>query len=169
MLKLGYNWDAGVVAAPVDLTTAGFTGKRTMLRNAQSVSFLLALGAAASGTEDVVLTLNEHTAASSGTTTALANITTAWIKSATTLANTESWTKISQAAGSTLTIAGATYAAKQALVVVQVNTKDLDDGYDYISLSAGDPGTVSRLGACIALLSDMTVRRDPANLQPLLF
>lgn len=169
MLKLGYTFDVGAVAAPVDLTTAGFTGLRVCLKNAQSCAFVIPVAAAGSGTEDLVFTLKEHNAASSGTTQNLPIITTAWVKSATTLANTETWTKITQAAGATLTLAGATYAAKQLILVVQVNTKDVDDGFDYVSLSVADPGTVSRLGAGLTLLSDLTVRRDPANLQPVLF
>jgi len=169
MYKLGYTVDASPTAVPVDLTTAGFTGLRACLKNAQSCVFLVTLAAAASGTEDVVFTLKEHTASSSGTTTNLANITTVWIKSATTLAGTEQWVKTTQAAAATFTLTGTTYAAKQVQLAIQVNAKDLDDGYDYVSLSAGDPGTVSRLGCVSTLLTDLTVRRDPANLQPTLF
>lgn len=171
MLKLGYTVDAGPGWAPVDLTTAGATGKRVMLRNAQSCIFLVDLAAAASGTEDVVFTLNEHNASTSGTTQAPTIMPTVlWIKSATALAGTESWVK--QTTGfstNTVTIAGATYAAKQVKAALQVNTKDLDDGFDYVSLSVGDPGSVSRLGSCSVLLTDLTVRRDPANLKPTLF
>lgn len=169
MLKLGYTVDIGPTAAPVDLTTAGFTGLRASLKNAQSCIFVVTLAAAASGTEDVVFTLKEHTASSSGTTTNLPLISTVWIKSATTLAGTESWVKATQAAAATYTLPGATYATKQVIVAIQVNTKDLDDGNGYVSLSVADPGSVSRLGSGHTLLTDLTVRRDPANLQPTLF
>lgn len=169
MLKLGYTVDAGPLWAPVDLTTAGGTGLRANLRNAQSCIFLVEAAAAASGTEDLVFTLKEHSAASSGTTQNFVNITTAWVKSATTLAGTETWAKISQAASATLTLAGATFAAKQLLLAVQVNTKDLDEGFDYVSLSVADPGTVARLGTGLTLLTDLVTRRDPANLAPTLF
>lgn len=169
MLKLGYTVDVGPGWAPVDLTTAGATGIRTNLRNAQSCIFLVDLAAAASGTEDVVFTLKEHNAASAGTTANLANITTAWVKSATTLAGTETWQKITQAAAATFTLAGATYAAKQVKLAIQVNTKDVDDGFDYVSLSVADPGSVSRLGVCNVLLTDLTIRRDPANMAATLF
>ena len=176
MLKLGYTVDAGPGWAPVDLTTAGATGIRTCLKNAQSCIFLVDLAAAASGTEDVVLTLKEHTAASGGTTTNLGTlagsvdgVTVWWIKSATVLAGTEQWVKQTQASGATITIPGATYAAKQCKVAVQINTKDLDDGYDYVSCSVADPGSVSRLGSCSVLLTDLTVRRDPSLLAATLF
>lgn len=170
MLKLGYTVDAGPGWAPVDLTTAGATGIRTCLKNAQSCIFLVDLAAAASGSEDVVFTLKEHTASSSGTTTNLVNIATVWIKSATTLAGTEQWVKTSQApALATFTLTGTTYAAKQCKIAIQVNTKDVDDGYDYVSLSVADPGSVSRLGTCNVLLTDLTVRRDPSLLAATLF
>lgn len=169
MLKLGYTVDIGPLWAPVDLTTAGGTGLRACLRNAQSCIFQVSLAAAASGTEDAVFTLKEHTAASSGTTQNFVNITTAWVKSATALAGTEAWTRVSQTASATLTLAGATFAAKQVLLAVQVNTKDLDEGFDYVSLSVADPGTVARLGSGVTLLTDLVERRDPANLKPTLF
>lgn len=169
MLKLGYTVDAGPGWAPVDLTTAGATGLRVNFRNARSIIFVVDLAAAASGTEDVVLTLKEHTLSASGTTQNLATIKTTWIKSATTLAGTESWVAQTQAAGATVTLAGATYAAKQVKAAIQVRADELDDGFGYVSLSVADPGTVSRLGVCNVLLTDLVERRDPANLSPTLF
>lgn len=162
MLKLGYTVDIAPGWAPVDLTTAGSTGLRACLKNARSCIFVVSLAAAASGTEDVVFTLKEHTASTSGTTTNLATITTAWQKSATTLAGTETWTKITQAAGATLTLAGATFAAKQVLLAVQVRADELDDGNAYVSLSTADPGTVARLSSGLVLLTDLVERHDPA-------
>lgn len=169
MLKLGYTWDAGEGVPPQDFHTGANTSKRLMLRNGQCGAFLVHMAAAASGTDDLVFTLNEHTAATSGTTTALAAITTAWVKSATTLAGTETWTKITQAAASTLTLAGATYATKQLLLVVQINKTDMDAGYDYLSLSCAATAAVSRIGSITNLLTDLSVRRDPANLAATLF
>lgn len=170
MLKLGYTVDVGPLWAPVDLTTAGATGLRACLKNAQSCIFVVPVAVAASGTEDLVFTAKEHTALSGGTTTNLGagtnanGITTYWVKSATTLAGTETWVKVTQAASATVTLAGATYAAKQLILAVQINTKDLDEGYDYVSLSVADPGSVSRLGAALTLLTDLVTRRDPANM-----
>lgn len=169
MLKLGYTVDIGPLWAPVDLTTAGGTGLRACLKNAQSCIFVVPVAAAASGTEDLVFTLKEHTAASAGTTQNFANITTALVKSATLLAGTETWVAVTQAASATLTLAGATYAAKQLVLAVQVNTKDLDEGFDYVSLSVADPGTVSRLGTGLTLLTDLVTKRDPTKLAATLF
>lgn len=164
MLKLGYTVDCGPVVVPVDFHTGTNTGKRVALKNARSCIFLVSMAAAASGTDDLVFTLNEHTASSAGTTTAFANITTAWIKSATTLAGTETWTKVTQAAGSTLTLAGATYAAKQLMLALQVNAPDLDAGYDYVSLSCAATAAIARLGVIQVLLTDLTKRFDPSSM-----
>jgi len=164
MLKLGYTVDIGPTVVPVDFHTGTNTGLRVALKNARSCIFKVTMAAAASGTDDLVFTLNEHTAKTAGTTTALANITTAWVKSATTLAGTETWAKITQAAGSTLTLPGATYATKQLIMALQVNAPDLDAGYDYVSLSCAATAAISRLGVIDVLLTDLTKRFDPASM-----
>lgn len=170
MLKLGYTLDLGVGSAPVDWNTAGSTGKRVCLKNAQSVLFVAMSAVAGAGTDDDVFTLNEHTAKTGGTTTALAKVTDWWIKAAVAMDGTETWTHKTQAASSTITVAGATYAADQYIMAVQINTKDVDDTYDYVSLSIADPGSGgSRLGSILTILTDLTVRRDPANMAPTLF
>jgi hypothetical protein len=175
MYKLGYTVDAGSITVPTDAHVGAITGLRVNLRNAQSIIFLVTGMAAASGTDDVVLTFKEHTASSSGTTTNLnagANtngVTTWWLKAATTLAGTETWAKQTQAAGATVTIPGAANAAKQFAVAVQLNTKDIDDGYDYVSCSVGALATASRFISVNPLLTDLVTKRDPANLAATLF
>lgn len=175
MLKLGYTVDAGSATAPADAHVGAITGLRVNLRNAQSICFFVVLGAAASGTDDVVLTFKEHTASSGGTTTNLNagtntnGVTTWWLKNATTLAGTETWAKQTQAAGATVTVPGASFAAKQCLVAVQLNTKDIDDGYDYVSCSVGALATASRYVTILPALTDLQERRDPANMPATLF
>lgn len=175
MLKLGYTVDVGSVTVPTDAHVGAITGLRVCLKNAQSIIFLVSAMAAATGTDDVVLTFKEHTLSSGGTTTNLNagtnsnGITTWWLKQATTLAGTETWAKQTQAAGATVTVPGANYAAKQFVVAVQINTKDIDDGYDYVSCSVGALATASRFVSIVPALTDLTVRRDPATLAATLF
>lgn len=164
MLKLGYTVDIGPTVVPVDFHTATNTGLRVALKNCRSCIFVVQMAAAASGTDDLVFTLNEHTAKTGGTTTAFANITTWWLKSATTLAGTETWAKQTQAAGSTFTIPGASYATKQVVAALQVNAPDLDAGNDYVSLSCAATAAISRLGVINVLLTDLQKRFDPASL-----
>lgn len=175
MYKLGYTVDVGSVTAPTDAHVGAVTGIRVNLKNAQSIAFFIIVGAAASGTDNVVLTFNEHTAKTGGTTTALGAGTNAngigvwWLKTAAALAGTETWAKQTQSPSSTVTLAGASYATNQALIAVQINTKDIDDGYDYVSCSVGALATVSRYVTIVPALTDLVSKRDPANLAPTLF
>lgn len=166
---LGRLVDISTGVATVDLNTAGATGKRVSLKNASGALVVVHLAAAASGTESVVGTLKQYTASSGGTTSNLATITNYWIKAATALAGTETWTRITQAASQTLTIAdtqGALtgVAQKQAIVAFEVDANSLADGNSYFGLDLADPGSVSRLGSVLYLLHDLTVQRAPVNL-----
>lgn len=68
---------------------------------------------------------------------------------------TAAWTKHTQAAANTLTAGG---SGASAVTCVYVDTKGLDDQYDYIKLAVGGATTVT------AILHDLTVQRGPANL-----
>lgn len=169
---LGRLFDVGTAFAPVDLTTAGATGKRVALTHAAGVTFIAFLAAAGSGTEDAVFTVQQHTAYTGGTSSNLATasvasssgITAYWLKAEATLDNDEAWTEVTQADSATVTIAGATYATQQAILAIHVSADQLGDGYTHVSVSVGDPGSVSRLGAGLYLLHDMAMQRRPANL-----
>lgn len=182
MEALGTLYDLAFTAAPVDLTTAGFTGKRVAMANFEALDFVVQLGAAASGTEDVVLTPQQHIVETSGSPAGL-KIRHFYVKSATALAGTETWTQVfntsdgtdpdatgfSGTINSTITLAGATYAAKQCLVVIPVEATRLTVGSRYVSLNAGDPGSVSRLGAVLSVGHGMHVRRAAANQKATLY
>lgn len=166
MEALGRLNDSVVVQTPVDLTTAGSTGKRVSLKNAASAQFKVVLTAAASGTETVVLSVKQHTAASSGTTADLL-VDHFWVKP--TATGNEAWQKVTQAASATInitdtigTITGS--AQKGLLVAIEVEAPALADGYAYVSLNIADPGTVSRLGSVVIDLHDLAYQRTPANL-----
>lgn len=172
MQALGRLFDISAGVVNVDFNTSGATGKRVSLRGAQGCSIVLLLGVAASGTESLVCTLKQHTASSSGTTSNLAAIREYWIKAATALAGTETWTQVGTSATTatqTLTIAdtqGALtgVAQKQAIVVVKVDATQLADGCSYISLDVADPGAAARIGSVLYVLHDLVVQRTPANL-----
>lgn len=166
MEALGRLNDVVVAAVPVDLTTAGSTGKRVVLRNAGGVQIIQALAAAASGTETVVLSLKQHTAASAGTTADLL-VDHFYVKVQAT--GGESWQRINQAASATInltdTLGTITGSAQKTLVVaIEVDAQSLSDGFTHVSLNVADPGTVSRLGSTVYNLRDLHVGRTPANL-----
>jgi len=165
MDALGRLFDVTLGAAPVDLTTAGFTGARVSLRNSSGVSFIAILAAAASGTEAAVFTIQQHTAASGGTSATLTSPNVRYyLKSrATALDGSETWSAAANPTAGVITVPGAS-GQSGVIMVVEIDDVTLSDGYAYVSINAADPGTVSRLGAMVALPRDLDVRRKPANL-----
>lgn len=174
MEALGRLYDLELDVAPASITT-GLTGKRISLRNANALDFVVSLGAAGTGTEDYVLTPQQHTVETSGSPAAL-KISHYYIKAATLLAGTETWTKVWNTSdgtdpdlgtgtiNSTITLTGATYAAKQCLVVIPVESTRLGVGSQYVSLNTGTV-TNARVGSVLCVPHDLAVRRQPTNLK----
>jgi len=174
---LGRLFDIGLGFAPVDLNTAGATGKRFSLQDASGITFLVGLAVAGGGTDDDVITMKQHTAYTSGTSNNLATATVAtssgitayWVKSEVSLDNDEPWVEVTQADSATITLAGATYATLQLLVAIYVSADQLGDGYTHVSLDFADPGSGgSRLGFCAGIKHDLAAQRRPANLANML-
>jgi hypothetical protein len=177
MYGLGRLFDIGLNFAPVDLNTAGATGKRLSLSGATGVTFVFALAVAGGGTDDDVITFKQHTAYTSGTSNNLATATVAsstgitkyWVKSEVALDNDESWVETTQSDSATVTLSGATYATLQVVLAVYVSADQLGDGYGWVSADFADPGSGgSRLGVGLAIVHDLASQRKPANLPNLL-
>src|ERR1700748_55110 len=131
-----------------DLAAGANTGKRIHLANYQTVDFVFLKNPASAGTDTVVLTLREHTAASSGTSSNLAAIGDVYYRStAAALAGNEAWSFLdNRSAGAkqaTLSLAntGVVPAANQAIVVFSVEADSLDAGYAWVSVDIADPGS----------------------------
>lgn len=162
MLALGRMFDLSVGFAPVDTQTGANTGKRISMRPYEAIGVLLFKGAG-SGTDVPVFTLNEANASTGGTSQALAAITTWYKKSATTLAGSETWTKTTQAAGSTLTLTGE--ATKQGIYYFEVEATKLSDGFTHISVDVADTGSAgAQLAGLLYVAHDLHVPRAPASL-----
>lgn len=165
MYKLGYTFDVGVDIAPVDLSAAGVTGKRINLRAMQNLNVLIAKGAAASGT-DPVLTFNQWKVSSSGTAAAF-NPDHFYKKTAATLLNSEQWANVAvSTTNGQVTLTGE--QGNQGLYLFEINTKDLTDGYDYVSVDTAKAGTVAQLAAILYIPADLVTRRGPVNMPALL-
>jgi len=168
---LGRLFDLSVGYINIDLNTAGATGKRVSLRNAAGVTFVAILPATAA-TEDVTFDIQQHTASSGGTsgdmdaggTAGTRGIDHFYIKSAATLAGTETWTRVSQTEASEVVVAGATYGASQCIVAIEVSATQLADGYSYVSVISPDPGSTARVTTVLAIVHGLEVQRKPANL-----
>ena len=164
MKDLGYAFDVSVGINPVaDLAAGANTGKRIHMRNYDELAVLFFKNAASAGSDDVVITLQEHNANTGGTSQNLAAITSWYRKSvASPLLGTEQWVETVQAAGATLTLAGATFATHQQLVLFQVNAMSLSAGFEWLSVNIADPGAGGTiLGGVFYIPSGLKIQRRP--------
>lgn len=162
MEGLARLFDIAIGAAPVDLSTAAVTGKRVALKGSSAITFLVFKGAGTAG-DDPAVTIQQHTAASGGTSSNLSVIDHYYLKDAATLAGTEQWVTKTQAAGATITDPGGagTSAEHQQILAIEVSGTELSDGYTHVSLNIADVGTNAQLGAVLYVLHDLTVQRAP--------
>jgi hypothetical protein len=166
MEALGRLVDISAGVAPLDLQTAR-TGKRVSMRRSASLMVVVNKGIGTAG-DDPVITLQEHTASSGGTSQNLATITQYYVKSATTpgLTGAETWTRIGQAAAATIADPGGagTSAESEQIVVFHVDGPELSDGFTHLSVNVADTGTNAQLGTVLYFLTDLYRPRKPANL-----
>lgn len=155
---LGRLFDVSIGAVPTDAVAGAITGKRVSLKNAGGCTILVATTGASTDITDV--DLQQHTAASSGTTSDLDIITYYYYKSEATLDGDETWTKGTQSAASEITNVGA--ASEELLLAIEVEATQLSDGYDYISLDIPDLGTNgTRHCTILYVLRDLARQRAP--------
>lgn len=161
MDALGRLFDVSVGAVPTDAVAGAITGKRVHLKNAGGCTIVVCTTGASTDITDV--DLQQHTAASSGTTADLDIITKYFYKSEATLDGDETWTKGTQSAASEISNVGA--ASEELLLVIEVDSTQLSDGYEWISLDIPDLGTNGTRHCCILyFLRDLEVQRAPAAL-----
>lgn len=161
---LGRLFDLSAGVVPVDLQTAQ-TGKRVHLKNCGGVTIVVFKAAGTAG-DDPTVDLQEHDAASSGTSRDLDVVTSYFLKAEATLDGDETWSRFTQSAASEIVDPGGagTSAEEQQILVIEVEATQLSDGYEWISLNVADTGTNAQLGAVLYILRDLNVQRKPANL-----
>lgn len=164
MRALGNLIDISTGINPVaDLAAGANTGKRIHMRNYDTLGVLFFKNAASAGADDVVLTLQEHNANTGGTSQNLAAITDWYRKSvASPLLGTETWVETTQAAGATLTLAGATFATHQQIVFFEIESGALSAGFEWLSVNIADPGAGGTiLGGVFYIPSGLKMPRRP--------
>jgi len=182
MHGLGRLFDIGVAVAPVDINTSdAATGKRIDMSGMTGVT-VVAL-TLAGGADDLVFDLQQHTAASGGTSKDLEADTSAGvagttetafyhIKAETALDNDEAWVKVPVTTGastsSEVTVVGATYGTQQKLVAIYVSADQLADGYRWFSVNVACTTSTSQLLAVLYIAHDLASQRAAANLPNLL-
>lgn len=123
-----------------NLATSATTGKtRVNMKNATGCTFVL-IGATSGNA-----TINECNAASGGTEQALAVITKYYTQAS------GVWTKVTQAAASTVT------AATGGLLAVYISAVSMSDGFTYLDATHAS-------GSFVYILHGLQVKREPANL-----
>jgi hypothetical protein len=158
---LGRLFNVSVGAVPTDAVAGAITGNRIHLKDAGGVSFIVV--ATGASTDRLDLDLQEHSAASGGTSQDLDIITKAYYQTETTLDGDETWTEWSQSAASEMTDVGG--ASEQQLVVVEVRAEQLSDGFEWVSLNVPDLGTNgTKHVAILNVAHDLMVQRKPTNL-----
>ena len=163
MQGLGREFDLGIGLIPYDTNAGAGTGKRVSLQRAQSIAFVLFKGAG-TGTDNPVLTLQEHNAASGGTSQNLAKITTVYKKAGAPGVGTEAWAvALTQAAAATATLTGE--ATNSGIYVFELDGTSLSDGFTHVSLDVADTGAAgAQLGGVLYVLHGLAVQRKPTNL-----
>lgn len=158
---LGRLFNVSVGAVPTDAVAGAITGNRIHMKDCGGVSFIvIATGAS---TDILDLDLQEHNAASGGTSQDLDIITKYYYQSETTLDGDETWTEGSQSAASEITNVGA--ASEETLVVVEVRSEQLSDDFEWVSLNVPDLGTNgTKHVAILNVAHDLMVQRKPTNL-----
>lgn len=159
MKGLGNVFDIGSAFTPVDFNTSdAATGARLHLRNYESVALVLFKGAGTAGA-DPVITVQEHTAASSGTTATLAVIDEFYYKQETTLDNDETWTRVTQAAAGTASVD--TWAENEVLAVVEVEAASLSAGFEWVSFNIAATVANAQLVSGLYIMSGLKIMRRP--------
>jgi hypothetical protein len=120
-------------------TSATTANTRFSLKNASGVTFVV-IGATSGNA-----TIQEHNAASGGTSQNLAAVTEYYTQAS------GVWTRVTQAAAATVT------AATGGLLAVFVPAGALSDGFTHISISHAS-------ASAVVILHDLAVQRKPANL-----
>ncbi|MEU0411720.1 hypothetical protein ABZ307_28415 [Streptomyces griseorubiginosus] len=158
---LGRLINVSVGAVPTDAVAGAITGNRVHLKDAGGVTFIVV--ASAGSTDILDLDLQEHNAASGGTSQDLDIITKAYYQDEATLDGDETWVEWSQSAASEITNIGS--ASAQQLVVVEVGASQLSDGFEWVSLNVPDLGTNgSKYVTILNVVHDLHVMRKPTNL-----
>lgn len=161
---LGRLFDISQVIGIADLVGGAKTGNRVHLKNARGVAFVLFKGTDAGTTDDIQLDLQEHNAASGGTSQDLDIITDYFTKSEASLDGDETWARTTQAAASEIgAIAGT--AEKQVILVVEVLAEQLSEGFEWVSVNTPDLGSTDvQYGGVLAILFGLRDERQPENL-----
>lgn len=163
---LGRLFDVSAVIALIDLDGGNRTGNRVHMKECAGVAFLI-IADAGSANDDLDFDLKEHNAASGGTSQDLDIVTDFFVKTETTLDGDETWSRKTQSAASEVTDVGGagTSAEEENLVIVEVRSDQLSDGFEWLSIDIDDLGSAgAKVGGVYAILWGLKVETKPESL-----
>lgn len=159
MFGLGRIFDIGSAFVPVDFDTAdAATGHRIHMRNYDSIALVLFKGAGTAGA-DPVITVQEHNAATAGSSQNLAVVDEFFYKEETALDGDETWTRVTQVAAATATVA--TWAENQVLAVVEVTSQSMSAGFEWISFNIAATVANPQLVSGFYIMHGLKIQRRP--------
>lgn len=163
MKGLGYVFDIGSAFTPVDFNTSdAATGHRVHLRNYGSIALVLYKGAGTAGADPVV-TVQEHNAATSGTSQTLVVVDEFYKKEEATLDGDEVWVRTTQTLAGTASM-GDTSAEQEGIYVIQVAAESLSAGFEWISFNIAATVANAQLVSGLYILTDLKIQREPTLL-----
>lgn len=144
-----------VVSVPVDMNTAAITGARIGLALADKCAVVLTMGDSTAAV--VSLTLQQHTAASGGTTKVLSVANPYYHKAGA----ATSFTKVAPTSAASVYDLSSIFADAEGIAVLEIGGADLDvdAGYAWFSVDVADSTAAKLLGSLYVLCD---VRFAPA-------
>lgn len=132
-----------LVAVGTDMNTAAITGARVALKNFDKVAIVIDMGSSTAAVVD--FTLQQHTAASGGTSKVLATANPYFKK----VAPADVFTKVEQTVAASNYVLSADFAAAAGMVVLEVLSEelDVDGGFGFVSLNMADSTAAKIVGA----------------------
>lgn len=161
---LGKEINIVPIAVPADAVAGAITGNRVHMKDYEWCTFVLIKTTDAGTTDDIAVDLQEHNAASGGTSQDLDIITDYYYQQETTLDGDETWSKTTQTAASEISAIAGT-AETQFLLAVSVHHSQLSDSFEWLSLNVPDLGSTDvQYVAIIAVLTGLKYQEAPESL-----
>ena|SRR5687767_4832724 len=159
MHGLGRAFDIGSAFTPVDFNTSdAATGHRIHLRNYDHIAFVLFKGAGTAGA-DPVITVQEHSANTGGTSQNLAVVDEFYYKGETTLDGDEVWTRVTQTAAATASVD--TWAEVELIAVLEVASQSLSAGFEWVSCNIAATVANAQLVSGLYIMHGLKIQRRP--------
>lgn len=134
---------------PLDLNGAAEAGDWVSLKGYSRMAIVFFASVGSNGT-DITLTIEQATAVA-GTGAKALDVTEYFHKSGADLAAVADWTKVTQAAGNTITRTNNDVADQMYVIDIQAEDLDIANDFDCVRVSANDPGA-AKVGCAFYIL-----------------